>query len=159
MNTSSLSFDKYLDQHTIFCKEFTNWVIMFWAIREEWTVIVSQAKYCMFHPQCILKCFMNKCKVKWVIWRSTLKRPVIQPSPNLTLWIMNNHWGQGYPETSGNILGTLQALGQFSSIVINRHIYGTFGMCLHNETEMFPTDTFRAHLKCVSTMKLKCLQQ
>ena len=34
----------------------------------------------------------------------------------------NKHWGQGYPETSENILGTLQALGQFSSIVIDRHI-------------------------------------
>jgi len=39
------------------------------------------------------------------------------------------HWGQGYPETSGNILGTFQSLGQFYCTVTNRHIYGTFGMC------------------------------
>ena len=36
------------------------------------------------------------------------------------------HWGQGHPETSGNILGTFQGLGQFYCTVTNRHIYGTF---------------------------------
>ena len=41
----------------------------------------------------------------------------------------NKHWGQGYPETSGNIEGTSQGLGQFYCTVTNRHIYGTFGMC------------------------------
>jgi len=39
------------------------------------------------------------------------------------------HWGQGYPETSGNILGTFQGLGQFYCTVTNRYIYGTFRMC------------------------------
>ena len=39
------------------------------------------------------------------------------------------HWGQGHPETSGNILGTCQGLGQFYCTVTNRHIYGTFEMC------------------------------
>jgi len=41
----------------------------------------------------------------------------------------DTHWGQGYPETSGNILGTSQGLGQFYYIVTSRHIYDTFGMC------------------------------
>jgi len=40
-----------------------------------------------------------------------------------------SHWGQGYPETSGNILGTFQDLGQFYCTITNRHIYGTFEMC------------------------------
>ena len=41
----------------------------------------------------------------------------------------DSHWGQGYPETSRNILGTFQGLGQFYCTVTNRHIYGTFEMC------------------------------
>ena len=39
------------------------------------------------------------------------------------------HWGQGYPEMSGNILGTFQGLGQFYCTVTNRYIYRTFRMC------------------------------
>jgi len=41
----------------------------------------------------------------------------------------STHWGQGYPEMSGNILGTFQGLGQFYCTVTNRYIYGTFRMC------------------------------
>ena len=52
------------------------------------------------------------------------------PSPEASGLLPNNcHWGQGYPETSGNILGTFQGLGQFYCTVTNRHIYGTFEMC------------------------------
>jgi len=42
--------------------------------------------------------------------------------------ITSNHWGQGALETSGNILGKLQALDHFPPNVSTNHIWGTFGM-------------------------------
>jgi len=39
-----------------------------------------------------------------------------------------SHWGQGVLETSGNILGTLQALDHFSPNVSTNYIWSTSGM-------------------------------
>jgi len=61
------------------------------------------------------------------IFRSKSESEVLSNGPETLC--RGCHWGQGYPETSGNILGTFQGLGQFYCTVTNRHIYGTFEMC------------------------------
>ena len=38
------------------------------------------------------------------------------------------HWGRGALETSGNILGKLQALDHFPPNVSTNHIWSTFGI-------------------------------
>ena len=41
---------------------------------------------------------------------------------------VNSHWGQGYPDLSGNMLSTLQALRHFVQHLPSRNILFTFGM-------------------------------
>jgi WD40 repeat protein len=49
-------------------------------------------------------------------------------SRTLFLYDVKAHWGRGYLETGGNILGKLQAPEQFLFIVTTNHSWGKFGM-------------------------------